>query len=46
MPKQYEALRDKFLGQGLSIKAARTKAAKIYNARNPGNPVHGGHKKK
>ena len=32
MPPRYEAMRDKFKKQGLSPKAAKTKAAKIYNA--------------
>ena len=32
MPKKYEAIRDKFKAKGLSDKAAKTKAAKIYNA--------------
>ena len=37
MPKEYEKIRDKFEGQGMPAKAAKTKAAKIYNAkRKPG----------
>lgn len=32
MPARYEAMRDKFLQEGMSEKAAKTKAAKIYNA--------------
>lgn len=32
MPKKYEAIRDKFEAKGLSEKAAKTSAAKIYNA--------------
>lgn len=43
MPKQYEAMRDKF-AKSMSYDAAQTKAAKIYNARHPGAPV--GHYKK
>jgi hypothetical protein len=39
MPAQYEAIRDKFIGQGMDTKEAKTRAAKIYNAKNPGNPV-------
>lgn len=35
MPRQYEAMRDKFASEGLSLPAAKTKAAKIYNARRP-----------
>lgn len=33
MPKAYEAMRDKFKSQGMSDKAAKTKAAKIYNSK-------------
>jgi hypothetical protein len=33
MPKQYEAIRDKFKKEGMSEKAAKTKAAKIFNAK-------------
>jgi len=40
MPKAYEAMRDKF-AQTMPLKAAKTKAAKIYNSNNPGNPVTG-----
>ena len=32
MPAKYEAMRDKFKQQGLSDKAAKGKAARIYNA--------------
>ncbi len=32
MPKRYEAIRDKFMKQGMPEKAAKTKAAKIFNA--------------
>jgi len=39
MPKEYEKLRDKFKAQGLSDKAAKAKAAAIYNAKHPKNPV-------
>lgn len=39
MPHAYEAMRDKFKQQGSSDSAAKTKAAKIYNARRkPGTP--------
>lgn len=46
MPKQYEDMRDQFYADGMSEKAAKTKAAKIYNARRkPGQkPVTGKHK--
>jgi hypothetical protein len=37
MPKQYEAIRDKLKKEGYSDKEAKTRAAKIYNAkRKPG----------
>ena len=37
MPKQYTAMRDKFKKEGMSDKAAKGKAARIYNAkRKPG----------
>jgi hypothetical protein len=39
MPKQYEAIRDKFIAQGMSEKAAKTKAAKIYNSKHKKRPV-------
>jgi len=39
MPRQYEAMRDKFKSQGMSDAAAKTKAAKIYNSKHPDNPV-------
>lgn len=32
MPKKYEAMRDKFKKEGASDKAAKGKAARIYNA--------------
>ncbi len=43
MPKKYEAIRDKMISEGKSAKAAKTSAAKIYNAeRKPGQrPVTG-----
>jgi hypothetical protein len=39
MPKQYEAIRDKAIASGMSKKAAQKKAARIYNAKHPNNPV-------
>lgn len=37
MPKRYEAIRDSLIKRGSSTKAAKTSAAKIYNAtRKPG----------
>lgn len=41
MPKQYEAIRDKLEGQGMSSKAAKSHAAAIYNSQHPGRPVTG-----
>lgn len=39
MPKRYEAMRDKFVKEGLSYDKAQEKAAKIYNAtRKKGEP--------
>ena len=45
MPKQYERMKDKFVEQGLPEKDAKTKAARIFNARRkPGQaPVTGPH---
>ena len=45
MPKKYEAMRDKFMGEGLGSRAAKKKAARIYNAqRKRGQkPVSGKH---
>lgn len=39
MSKQYEAMRDKFKKEGMSDKAAKKKAAKIYNSKHPKKPV-------
>lgn len=39
MPKQYEAIRDKFAAKGVPLKEAKTRAAKIYNSQHPGNPL-------
>jgi hypothetical protein len=55
MPAAYEAMRDHFAkenrARGMSaaaaLKAAKTKAARIYNAKHKRNPVHPGmHKQK
>ena len=32
MPAKYEAIRDKFIKEGMSSKEAKTRAAKIFNA--------------
>jgi len=39
MPKQYEAIRDKFLKKGYSLKEAKASAARIYNSLHPGKPL-------
>ena len=39
MPKQYTKMRDKFKREGMSDKAAKKKAARIYNSKNPKKPV-------
>lgn len=39
MPKGYEKMRDKFMKGGLKKKAAQAKAARIWNARHPKDPV-------
>lgn len=41
MPRQYEAIRNKFEGEGMSTKAAKSHAAAIYNSQHPGRPVTG-----
>lgn len=42
MPKSYEKMRDKFIKDGMSKKAAQAKAARIYNAKHkvPVTKVH------
>lgn len=44
MPKQYEAMRDKFISEGMSERAAKAKAARIWNSMHPERPVTGKHK--
>ena len=39
MPKQYEAIRDRLIAQGLAERAAKQYAARIYNSRHPDAPV-------
>ena len=36
MPAQYEAIRDYYVGKGVNLKDAKTKAAKIFIARGKG----------
>lgn len=43
MPAAYEAMRDKFMAEGMSRKAAQGKAARIWNAKHPENPVGRGY---
>lgn len=43
MPAAYEAMRDKFHASGMSLKAAKTKAAKIYNSKHKSDPVGPGY---
>lgn len=45
MPRAYEKMRDQFKSQGMTSSKAKEKAARIYNAKNPTNPV-GKHGKK
>jgi len=46
MPKGYEKMRDKFKREGLSDAAAERKAARIWNANHPKNPVGKKHKRR
>ena len=48
MPKRYESIRDSLVAIGVSLKEAKTKAARIFNStRKEGEaPVTGKHKKK
>jgi len=39
MPAGYEKMRDKFKKNGMSDKAAKKKAARIWNAKHKDNPV-------
>ena len=41
MPKGYEKMRDAFVKQGMTLKAAKTKAAKIWNAKHKGGQTVG-----
>lgn len=43
MPKQYESMRDEF-AKTMPLKAAKAKAAAIYNSTHKSNPVTGKHK--
>lgn len=37
MPRQYEAIRDKLIKEGMSEKKAQEHAAKIYNSKGKGH---------
>jgi len=39
MPKGYEKMRDAFKRKGMSDKAAKAKAARIWNSKHKKNPV-------
>jgi hypothetical protein len=41
MPKGYEKIRDKFKSEGMSDKAAKKKAAKIWNSSHKGKNTVG-----
>jgi len=41
MPKQYEAMRDAFIRKGMSTKAAKKKAARIWNSKHKGRSAVG-----
>ena len=46
MPRGYEKMRDKFISQGMTVRAAKKKAARIWNAKHPDNPVYPHREKK
>jgi len=46
MPAGYERMRDSFARKGMAIKAAKRKAARLWNAAHPGNPVTRSHGKR
>lgn len=41
MPAGYEKMRDSFKSKGMSLKNAKTKAAKIWNAKHKGKSAVG-----
>jgi isopentenyl diphosphate isomerase/L-lactate dehydrogenase-like FMN-dependent dehydrogenase len=41
MPAGYEKMRDSFIKKGMSTKAAKTKAAKIWNSKHKGRQAVG-----
>lgn len=38
MPKKYEAIRDRLIRQGMSVKQAKQHAARIYNSKRGSAP--------
>lgn len=46
MPKGYEKMRDSFKRKGMGDRAAKRKAAKIWNSKHPSNPVTRRHRKR
>lgn len=42
MPRQYVAIRDKLVSQGMDYDKAQSHAAAIYNSKHPGAPVGSG----
>lgn len=46
MPEEYEKLRDRFIANGMPQQAAKQKAARIYNASHPPQPVSRGYYKR
>lgn len=46
MPEAYVAMRNKFIKRGMSTKAAKTKAARIYNSKHGDDPVGSNYDKK
>jgi hypothetical protein len=46
MPREYEAMRDSLVRKGMSLKRAKTVAAKTWNARHPGDTNPWLHEKK
>lgn len=45
MPAGYVKMRDALMRKGMSKNAAQAKAARIWNAKHPDNPVSGKHGK-
>lgn len=43
MPRQYEAIRDKFAAKGMDYDQAQSHAAAIYNAAHPSMPMSAAH---